>query len=82
MTLIERAPFLGGGCKTFYYGGHPFTYGIRHLFTPHRYVFDFLNERVPQRRLHHYLLTYVERDGQFHSYPIHSDEISRMPDRE
>ena len=82
VSLIERAPFLGGGCKTFFCGGHPFTYGPRHLFTPHAHVFDFLNERVALRRLHHYLLTYVERDGQFYSYPLHADDVPLMPDRE
>lgn len=82
VTLIERAPRLGGGCQTFHYGGHPYTYGPRHLFTPHEYVFEWMNERVPLRRLNHYLLTYVERDGQFYSYPIHADDIPLMPDRD
>lgn len=82
VTLVERAGRLGGGCQTLYFGGHPYTYGPRHLFTPHAHVFEWLNERVPLRRLAHYLLTYVERDGQFYSYPIHADDIPRMPDRE
>ncbi len=80
VTLIESADVLGGGCRTLYWGGHPYTYGPRHLFTPHGYVYDWLHERVPQRRLDHYLLTYVERDGEFYSYPIHADDIEKMPD--
>jgi UDP-galactopyranose mutase len=81
VTLIERTSRIGGGCQTLYFGGHPYTFGPRHLFTAHEYVFNFLHERVPQRRLNHYLLTYVERDDQFYSYPIHADDIPQMPDR-
>jgi len=43
-------------------------------------VFDFLNDRLPLRVLDHYLLTYVEQDGEFYSYPIHSDDVPLMPD--
>ena len=39
-------------------------------------------KRVPQRRLAHYLLTYVEADSDFYSYPIHQEDIDRMPDRD
>ena len=82
VNLFERAPFIAGGVKTFHYGGHPYTFGPRHLFTGHEHVFNFLNERLPLRSLEHYLLTYVERDGQFYSYPIHADDIPSMPDRD
>ncbi|MCK5504831.1 MAG: NAD(P)/FAD-dependent oxidoreductase, partial [Thermodesulfovibrionia bacterium] len=41
VTLMERDPFLGGGCKTFHYGGHPYTLGPRHLFTAHRHIYDY-----------------------------------------
>ena len=82
VTLIERAPILGGGCPTLHYGGHPYTYGPRHLFTPHEHVFRYHDERLPQRRLNHYLLTYVERDGAFYSYPIHQEDVAVMPDRD
>ncbi len=81
VTMVERAPVLGGGCQTLWYGGHPYTFGPRHLFTPHAHVFEYLQERIPMRRLDHYLLTYVERDGQFYSYPIHREDVERMPDR-
>lgn len=82
VTLVERAPSLAGGLKTFHYGGHPYTFGPRHLFSGHEHVFNFLNERTPLRLLNHYLLTYVERDGQFYSYPLHTDDIQKMPDRD
>jgi UDP-galactopyranose mutase len=80
VDLYEAAPHLGGGCRTHWYGGHPYTLGPRHLFTPYQRVFEFFEERLPQRRLDHYLLTYVERDHAFYSYPMHSDDVARMPD--
>ncbi|MQF67093.1 UDP-galactopyranose mutase [SAR202 cluster bacterium AD-802-F09_MRT_200m] len=82
VTMIESLPFVGGGCKTFQYGGHPYTFGPRHLFTPFERVFDFLKERLPLRNLEHYLLTYVEGDGEFYSYPIHADDLPLMPDND
>lgn len=81
VTLVERAPFLGGGCKTFHYGGHPFTFGPRHFLTKKEWIFSFLNQYVPMRRLlEHEFLTYVERDQAFYHYPIHEAEVSKMPD--
>jgi len=81
VLLLEKDQFLGGGCKTFHYGGHPYTLGPRPLFTPLDYVYEFLDERVPLRRMKHFLYTYVERDEKFYSYPIHRDDIDIMPDR-
>ena len=38
---------------------------------------------VPMRRCaEHEFLTYIERDSTFYSYPIHRDEIPKMPDRD
>lgn len=83
VTLIEKAPFLGGGCKTHFYGGHPYTYGPRHFLTQDEKLFDFLNRYVPMRRIpEHEFLTYVERDPGFYHFPIHRDDIDLMPDRE
>ncbi|MBI3021759.1 MAG: NAD(P)-binding protein [Candidatus Omnitrophica bacterium] len=83
VTLIETAPFLGGGCKTFFYGGHPFTYGPRHFLTKDERLFEFLNQYVPMRRFPgHEFLTYVERDPGFYHFPIHRDDIELMPDRD
>jgi UDP-galactopyranose mutase len=30
----------------------------------------------------HEFITYVAKDGKFYHYPIHKDDIPRMPDRE
>lgn len=81
VTVVEALPYLGAGVRTRFYGGHPYTYGPRHFLTPMPHVFEFLNKYVPMRRCgDHQFLTYVERDRQFYNYPIHKDDIDRMPD--
>ncbi len=83
ITLVEKAPFLGGGVKTHWHGGHPFTYGPRHFLTPDEKLFDYLHKIVPMRKCpEHEFLTYVEPDQQFYNFPIHKDDIVRMPNRE
>ena len=81
VELVETAPFLGGGCKTFTHGGHPYTFGPRHFLTKDEKLFGFLNEYVPMRQIpEHEFLTYVERDQRCYHFPIHRDEVSEMPD--
>jgi len=84
VTLVERESFLGGGCKTSFYGGHPYTLGPRHFLTRREDVFEFLNRKCPMRRYErgHEFLTYIERDESFYHFPIHRDEVDEMPDRE
>lgn len=84
VTLVERAPVLGGSCRTFTHGGHPYTLGPRHFLTRREEVFDFLNRKCPMRRYDagHEFLTYIERDERFYHFPIHRDEVEEMPDRE
>jgi UDP-galactopyranose mutase len=82
VTLVERAPELGGSCRTYWYGGHPYTLGPRHFLTRREDVFNFLNKSCPMRRYDHghEFLTYVERDQRFYHFPIHKDEVKEMPD--
>ncbi len=83
VTLIEKAPFLGAGVRTMWYGGHPHTFGPRHFLTQNERVFEFLNQYVPLRRCpDHQFLSYIERDQQFYNFPIHQDDVRRMPDHE
>ena len=83
ITLVEAAPFLGGGNKTRWHGGHPFTYGPRHFLTTWEHVYEFLSTYVPMRRCaEHEFVTYVEKDQQFYNFPINRDDIPRMPDRD
>lgn len=82
VTLVEAQPFLGAGVRTMYYGGHPHTFGPRHFLTQDEKLYAFLDKYVPLRRCAgHEFLTYVERDQAFYNFPIHRDDIVRMPDK-
>jgi UDP-galactopyranose mutase len=78
VTLIEKEPHLGGGCRTFFYGGHPFTYGPRVYYGYSAKVWKWIDSIIPMRRFPFELLTYVEDEQRFFSYPIHQDDIPHM----
>jgi UDP-galactopyranose mutase len=83
VTVIEQAPFLGAGNRTFWHGGHPYTFGPRHFLTQNEEVFKYMNDVLPIRLCpEHEFITYVERDSQFYNFPIHRDDVPKMPDRE
>ena len=84
VKLFEASSGLGGGCRTFFYHGHPYTFGPHHLLVPttKMYLLDFFSEFLTMRRIHHYMMTHVESDGEFYSYPPHIDDIVGMPDYE
>ena len=71
---------LGGGCRTFFQGGHPFTYGPRLYYGYSEKVFKWVDSIIPIRRFPFELRTYVEKDSRFYSYPIHQDDIPQMPE--
>lgn len=82
ITLVEKSKFLGAGVRTFYYGGHPYTFGPRHFLTHNKKIFDYLNSIVPMRKCsEHEFITYVERDNQFYNYPLNVLDIEKMPDK-
>ncbi len=81
VLVVEKSGLIGGGCKTLTMGGHPYTFGPRHFITDKQYLFDFLNKYVPMRSCaEHEFKTYVEQDDAFYNYPIHEDDIQKMPD--
>jgi UDP-galactopyranose mutase len=83
VTLVEQAPFLGAGVRTQWYGGHPYTIGPRHFLTQNEQVYNYLDGVLPLRRCtDHEFITYVERDNAFYNFPIHVDDIAKMPDRD
>lgn len=81
VTLVERLGWLGGGAKTYFEGGHPYTHGPRPLsgFPPG--VTDLLEEFTPLRYFRHQLRTYVAKDNAFYTFPPHVDDIAIMPDQ-
>jgi UDP-galactopyranose mutase len=83
VTLVEKSPYLGAGVRTFFYGGHPYTFGPRHFLTRNKEVYNYLNKIVPLRSCsEHEFLTYVEQDNQFYHYPLNVLDVEKMPDKE
>jgi UDP-galactopyranose mutase len=83
VTIVEKSPVLGAGVRTQWYGGHPYTFGPRHFLTQNEKVFEFFNKYCPLRKCaDHVFLSYVEKDGNFYNYPIHVDDIDRMPEKD
>lgn len=82
VVLIEKESYLGGGCHTFFWGGHPYTEGPRPLHVVSDRIFNYINDIVPMRTFPVLLNTYIERDKAFYSFPIHWDDIQIMPDKD
>jgi len=81
VTIAESASELGGGVRTRLISGHPFTFGPRHFLTQSSKAFDYLNSIVPLRLCaDHEFWSFVEQDGAFYNYPIHEDDIPKMPE--
>lgn len=81
-VVIEKNGYLGGGCHTFFYGGHPYTEGPRPLAIHDGHAFAYINEVVKLRTFPLILDSYNEKDQRFYGFPIHWDDIQTMPDRE
>lgn len=80
--LIEKSGYLGGGCHTFFYGGHPYTEGPRPLAIHDGKAFDYINAIVKLRTFPLILDSYNEKDQEFYGFPIHWDDIQIMPDKD
>lgn len=86
VTLVEKHE-LGGLCRTYYYGTHPYEFGP-HVFMSKDDATDPVTKAfmdITEGKYHHVdrkLFSYVEKDGKFYRYPIHFDDIKRMPDEE
>ncbi len=80
IDIIEASNVLGGGVRTYWHGGHPYTFGPRHFLTEKNEWFDYLNQIIPMRMIggDHENLTYVENDKSFYSYPPHMNDIMKM----
>tara|TARA_B100001250_G_C19813846_1_gene797161 strand:+ start:2568 stop:3740 length:1173 start_codon:yes stop_codon:yes gene_type:complete len=82
ITLIEKNFYLGAGVRTQFYGGHPYTFGPRHFLTQNEKIYKYLNKIVPMRKCsEHQFITYVEKDNNFYNYPLHFNDIKKMPDK-
>lgn len=82
VTLIEKNNYLGGGCHTFFWGGHPYTEGPRPFSVMDEKIFHYIHDVVPMRKFPLFLDSYIEQDQSFVSFPIHWDDILQMPDKD
>ncbi len=80
--IIEQNNYLGGGCHTFFYGGHPYTEGPRPLSIKDGKAFEYINSVVELRKFPLILDSYNEHDQKFYGFPIHWDDIQIMPDKD
>lgn len=81
ISIFEASNQLGAGLRTMWHGGHPYTFGPRHFLTKDQKVWDYLHSICPLRSCAgHRFWTYVAGDMQFYDFPIHRDDIARMPD--
>ncbi len=80
VTIIEKSNLIGGGVKTFFHGGHPFTYGPRHFIAPESSMpaFEFLEKVIPMRHIKKINYSYQEPDDVFTTYPLHQDDIGKL----
>jgi UDP-galactopyranose mutase len=80
--IVEKGQYLGAGVRTFWFGGHPYTFGPRHFLTHNDDVYNYMDAICPLRLCsEHEFITYVEQDDAFYNYPIHEDDVLLMPDR-
>lgn len=81
-TVIEKTRNIGGGCRTLFYGGHPYTEGPRPYYGYSQKIYDWIDSFVEMRKFPFYLYTFVEQENRFFSYPIHEAEIPYMKNKE
>ena len=83
VQLWEKEPHLGGGCRTFFHAGHPFTYGPRLYYGYSDKVFAWMNGIVPIRRFPFELRTLahepVDADRRFWTFPMHELDLPHYP---
>lgn len=80
VTILEKSNFVGGGIRTLYYNGHPYTHGPRLFVTKSDEIFSFVNNISQQRLLKLNIKSYVAQDDRFYSFPPHMDDVEIMPD--
>ena len=82
ITLLDSASFLGAGVRTFFHGGHPYTFGPRHFLTKDISTYHYLKKFLDLRDVsYHKFISYVHQDDSFYNYPLNKIDIEKMPDK-
>mgnify|MGYP001248843509 CR=1 FL=1 len=87
ITIVEKLKKPGGLARTYKYGGHPYEFGPHIWFWPggldskiNKTIHDLTNGELFY--IDRKLLSYIEKDNQTYKYPIHFDDIKKMPEKE
>jgi len=80
VVLYEASPFLGGGCRTFFYRGHPYTFGPHHLIvkTEDEEAWNYFDGFTKLRKIDHHVMTFPDGEDKFFNYPPVMSDISEM----
>jgi UDP-galactopyranose mutase len=82
ISLIEKGKFLGAGVRTFFQGGHPFTFGPRHFLTQDIRAYNYLKKFLKLRDVsYHKFISYIRQDDNFYNYPLNIKDLEKMPDK-
>lgn len=82
VTVLEKNEVPGGGCRTFWYGGHPYTLGPRIFFARDEEVIKLITSFIEIRQFYNKTWSYIADDKHFYHYPLYLGDFSRMPDKE
>jgi len=82
VTIFEKSNVLGGGVRTFFYHGHPYTFGTHHLLidVDEMFIYEYYKEYCDFWEMDHYNLSYSAKDDQFFTFPLHIEEVDDMSD--
>jgi len=82
VTILDKEKLPGGGCRTRWYGGHPYTLGPRIFFTRDEEIIKLMTSFLEINQSQNKTWSYIEKDKQFYHYPIYALDIPRMPDKD
>jgi UDP-galactopyranose mutase len=80
VTVLEKDLHAGGGCRTLFYGGHPYTNGPRLYYGYSEKVYNWISKYLEMRKVPFELRTYIESENRFYTYPIHEDDLPYFKD--
>lgn len=80
VTVLESNEYPGGGCRTLFYSGHPYTLGPRVFYTRDEEIYKHMVSLVKLRTFYTKTWTYVEADKKLYHYPIQKEDLKLMPD--
>jgi len=83
VDLIDTAPSIGAGNKTAWFGGHPHTFGPRHIITKNEEVYSFLDDIFPLRAIKNYqLLNFQHEENNFFHFPPNKSDLKKFKSSE